>query len=105
MRLLARFILFGVLLLPILGLAAPDEIVLASYNVENYLGPASEDEGATRRTRPKSDAAIEAIVRIIKEIHPDILGVCEMGRRDQFTKFQERLEEQGLHYSDSEFVD
>jgi endonuclease/exonuclease/phosphatase family metal-dependent hydrolase len=85
--------------------AGPEEVRVASYNVENYLGPAPEEQPGARRSRPKSDAAIESIVRIVKETDPDILGVCEMGHADQFASFKERLAGAGLRYADSEYVD
>ena len=80
------------------------EVKVASYNVENYLGPAPENQPPGRRARPKSEEAAGAIVAIVKEIDPDILGVCEMGTAEQFAAFQQRLADAGVGYKDSEFV-
>ena len=52
-------------------------VVFCSYNVKNYLG--ADQASAERRTKPKPEKEIEALVKVIAEINPDILGVCEMG--------------------------
>ena len=83
--------------------AQPYEVVVASYNVQNYLG--GENEGSGRPVRAKSKTSIDALVRIIKEINPDILGICEMGGPEQFEDFKARLKEAGLEYADSEYVE
>lgn len=84
--------------------AAPAEIIVASYNVENYLGPRAEGEGGARAAQPKSEKAMEAVANIIKEINPDILGVCEMGWPEQFEAFKQRLEHLDLGYRHFEYV-
>jgi Endonuclease/Exonuclease/phosphatase family len=81
-----------------------EEIVVASYNVENYLGEESEEDLSRRRAKPKSEKAVAAVIRIVKDIHPDILGVCEMGSPEEFAAFKARLEAEGLGYTDSEYV-
>jgi endonuclease/exonuclease/phosphatase family metal-dependent hydrolase len=80
------------------------EIVVASYNVENYLGEETPEETAHRRAQPKSEKAISAVVRVVKDINPDILGVCEMGKPEEFEVFKARLKEAGLSFIDSEYV-
>ncbi len=96
------------LFIPLLLHAAPRPIVVASYNVQNYLGEeeaeASAASGSGFRVRPKGEKAIEALVRVVKEINPDILGVCEMGRPEMFEDFKKRLAAAGLGYVDSEYV-
>ncbi len=83
--------------------AAPREIVVCQYNVQNYVG---EDQtlGNTRRAKPKSENEIAALIRVITEINPDILGICEMGSPERFADFCERLKAAGLGYVDSEYV-
>jgi endonuclease/exonuclease/phosphatase family metal-dependent hydrolase len=77
-------------------------IVFCSYNVRNYLG--RDQASAERRTKPKPEKEIEALIRIIAEINPDVLGVCEMGSPAAFEDFKARLEKAGLGYKDSEYV-
>lgn len=76
------------------------EVVFAAYNLENYLS--MERHGGDA---PKPEREIAALVRIVKEINPDILGVCEMGPHDQFEDFKKRLADAGLGFVDFEFVD
>src|SRR5688572_2011288 len=82
---------------------SPREIVVASYNVQNYIGEESEGFNG-QPAKPKSEKSIAALIRIIKEINPDVLGVCEMGRPQRFEDFKNRLREAGLEYVDSEYV-
>ena len=77
-------------------------IVFCSYNVRNYLG--IDQASSARRTKPKPEKEIEALIKVIAEIHPDILGVCEMGSPAAFADFKARLEKAGLEYADSEYV-
>jgi endonuclease/exonuclease/phosphatase family metal-dependent hydrolase len=77
-------------------------IVFCSYNVRNYLG--RDQASAERRTKPKPEKEIEELIRIIAEINPDVLGVCEMGSPAAFEDFKARLEKAGLGYRDSEYV-
>ena len=84
--------------------AAPREIVVCQYNVENYVDAKPAGEGSKYGTRAKSEKAAAALVRIIKEINPDILGVCEMGSPERFEDFKKRLNDAGLGYRDFEYV-
>ncbi|MEO6789297.1 MAG: endonuclease/exonuclease/phosphatase family protein [Chthoniobacteraceae bacterium] len=77
-------------------------IVFCSYNVRNYLG--RDQASAERRTKAKPEKEIEALIKVISEISPDVLGVCEMGSPAAFDDFKARLEKAGLGYKDSEYV-
>lgn len=77
-------------------------VVFCSYNVRNYIGP--DQASAERRTKPKPEKEIEALIKVITEISPDILGVCEMGSPAAFEDFKKRLEKAGLGYKDSEYL-
>src|SRR4051794_31479320 len=81
------------------------EIVVCHYNVENYVETKSPADGSRYGSRQKSEEAIAALVDIIKQINPDILGVCEMGSPARFEEFKTRLNEAGLGYTDSEYVE
>lgn len=78
-------------------------IIFCSYNVRNYLG-SDQAAPADRRTRPKSEKEIEALISVIKDINPDILGVSEMGSQKMFEDFKARLANAGLIYKDSEYL-
>ena len=77
-------------------------IVFCSYNVRNYIG--RDQASAERKTKPKPEKEIEALIKVISEIAPDVLGVCEMGTPAAFDDFKARLEKAGLGYKDSEYV-
>jgi endonuclease/exonuclease/phosphatase family metal-dependent hydrolase len=99
-----RFFLF----LHLLAAAAfaaepPKEIVFTAYNLQNYL--MMERWEAGNKPAPKPEKEIIALMRVIKDIRPDILGVCEMGDPGQFEDFQRRLAEAGLEFNDFEFVE
>ncbi|MCX6967787.1 MAG: endonuclease/exonuclease/phosphatase family protein [Verrucomicrobia bacterium] len=92
----------GVLLFA--GPAFGNDFVFAGYNVENY-APVGIP-GETKSGRPgKTQEAASAVVQVVKEIGPDILGVCEMGTAPQFEEFRHRLEAAGLGYRDFEWVE
>jgi len=84
--------------------AASDQVVFASYNVENYLPSDRPVDGKYEKGAMKPESEINALIRVIKEINPDILGVCEMGSQEHFDDFKERLKTAGLGYTDFELV-
>jgi endonuclease/exonuclease/phosphatase family metal-dependent hydrolase len=100
-RLVAVLLVFR---LPLLVAVEPQAIIIATYNIENFVGKAVAEEGGPRRPKPKSDKAIDAVVQIVKDINPDILGVCEMGEPERFEEFKKRLAGAGLGYRDFEYV-
>ena len=86
------------------GIACAQEpVTFAHYNIENYL-EMNRREGAETVFGPKPDHEKNTLIRIIKEIHPDILGLAEMGPPDQFEDFQKRLKEAGLEFPYTEYV-
>ena len=100
-------VLLTSLLLFVCGLplfAAPDEIVFCTYNVRNYVNEKPKGPDDKYGTKAKPESEIAALLKIIKDINPDILGVCEMGTPDRFEDFKKRLAELGLGYTDSEYV-
>ena len=84
--------------------AAPDEIVFTGYNVENYLIAEKTEGGVHSSTAPKPEEEKQALIKVIQEINPDILGVCEMGSPAAFDDFKKRLAGAGLGYTDFEYV-
>ncbi len=96
----ARIMLFVLLCQSAFG---QQEVIFVHYNVENYL-EMNRRQGGRIGIAPKPEGEKNALVRIIKEIHPDILGVAEMGPPDQFEEFQNRLKEAGLNLPFSEYV-
>jgi len=85
--------------------ADPPEIVFCSYNLENYAAGKPPVGNARFGTKPKSEAAVAALVAIVKDIQPDLLGVCEMGSPEKLAEFQQRLKEAGVDLPEKEFVE
>ena len=84
--------------------AEPREIIVCQYNVRNYINAKVAGEGQRLPAKGKPPEEIDALIRVIQEINPDILGVCEMGTPDRFDDFKKRLADAGLGYVDSEYV-
>jgi endonuclease/exonuclease/phosphatase family metal-dependent hydrolase len=99
--------IFGLGLLAVFWLTgtafAEEAVTFAHYNVENYLEMNRREGGGTVLS-PKPEGEKNTLIRIIKEIHPDILGVAEMGPPDQFQEFQKRLKQAGLEFPFTEYV-
>ena len=57
------------------------------------------------KSEPKPEKEKAALFHIIQSINPDILGVCEMGPKDQFEDFKKHLADAGLGYTDFELVE
>ena len=87
----------------IAGAEEAGEVVFANYNLENYFQAADFPEGKEKLS--KSPQAIAAEIRVIQDIHPDILGVCEMGPPGEFADFKARLKSAGLDYPETEYVE
>jgi len=87
--------------------SAPEEIgefVFCSYNLENYSEAIAPGPSSPFGSKAKSETAIATLVRIIQEIHPDVLGLCEMGSPAKFEEFRQRLNDAGLGFVDAEYV-
>jgi endonuclease/exonuclease/phosphatase family metal-dependent hydrolase len=100
-----RWLLFGWLaFVPLVReLKAEPPVTFAHYNLENYLVMDRKEHGQVVH-EAKPDAEVGPLIRIIQQIHPDLLGVAEMGPPDQFRSFRERLEAAGVSFADEEYV-
>jgi endonuclease/exonuclease/phosphatase family metal-dependent hydrolase len=87
-------------------LGAADSVTVACYNVENYLRMDRYDRTVKKSLRdaPKPEEEVQAVVRIVRDIHPDVLGIIEMGSPEDFRDFQKRLSGAGLKYPHTEYV-
>ncbi|MGC1481010.1 MAG: endonuclease/exonuclease/phosphatase family protein [Chthoniobacterales bacterium] len=81
-----------------------DSIVVAVYNVENWLTMGRTVNGERLDAAPKPDDEKEAVVDVIVEASPDIISVIEMGSKADFEDLRERLAKRGLEYADAEYV-
>jgi len=77
---------------------------VASYNVENYLKMERRVDGKVVPDAPKPEEEIAAVIRVVKQINPDILGIVEMGDEAVLEDFRARLKAAGLDYPNKEWV-
>jgi len=82
----------------------PLPIVVASYNVLNYLPMERRVDGNSVPDAPKPEREIEALLKIIQSASPDVLGLSEMGDESMLADLQNRLKAAGLDYPHSEWV-
>jgi endonuclease/exonuclease/phosphatase family metal-dependent hydrolase len=101
MRKAACWLLSLLLCGPLLG----DEIVVASYNVENYWLGERETSASLIKEPPKPEAEIAAVIKVLNRIKPDILGVMEIGDESMLEDFQKRLRTAGLNYPYREWIE
>ena len=92
-----RIVAIVFLLLPCKG-ESSDSITFTAFNVHDY-----ETEAAPKRPA-KPEASIAALVAILGQIKPDLLGVCEMGSPTALKDLQTRLDAAGIHLPHSEWV-
>src|SRR5258707_15029444 len=77
--------------------------IFAHYNLENYIVMDRRENGTLVHSS-KPEKEIKPLLRIIREIHPDLLGVAEMGSPGQFESFRQRLAQEGITFVDVEYV-
>lgn len=81
---------------------APEKIVFAAWNVRNYrLAPPREPEVSNP---PKTEASADAVAAVLAGIAPDIVGLCEIGTREDLADLQRRLASRGLSLPHAEWV-
>ena len=94
------------LLVPQHGAAKPSEtVIFAAWNLRNYMLRPVKSEGGRITTPAKAPESIAAVVETLREIRPDILGLCEMGTRKDLADLQRRLKNAGLDLPHKTWVD
>ena len=79
-------------------------IRIASYNVENYGVIPRPDGGGILHDAGKPLAERDAVARMIADLHPDILGLMEIGEPQQFEDLRARLKKAGVDYPFAEYL-
>lgn len=82
-----------------------NEVVVASYNVENYLMMPRWVDGHYRSNAGKPVIEKEAVAKMLAQVHPDILGLMEMGDQSQLNDLKQRLGEAGMTFSETEYLE
>jgi endonuclease/exonuclease/phosphatase family metal-dependent hydrolase len=81
-----------------------DSLTIASYNVENYILMPRRIDGRIRQDAGKPESEKNAVVRMIGTIHPDVLGIMELGEPVQLEDLRTRLKEAGMDYPHVEYL-
>ena len=81
-----------------------EEVIVASYNVQNYwlVDPANEHPLIDEPAKPEQ--AITAVIKVLNRIKPDIVGLIEIGDESMLIDLQRRLRAAGLDYAFREWV-
>ncbi len=80
------------------------QVVVASYNIRNYLTMDRWLDGERVSDKPKPADEIAALIQVIKDIDADILQISEIGTREDLEDLSERLVKAGLNYSEMELL-
>ena len=81
-----------------------EELVIATYNVENY-GPADRmTEAGYRQDYPKPEPEKRALRRVVRDLGADVLVLQEMGGRSHLLELQRDLRSEGCDYPFAELA-
>ena len=83
----------------------PRFVTFVGYNLRNYLKMERQGKGGLLPGQPKPEREVRALVDMIADIKPDILGVCEIGTREDLADLQQRLAGGGVNLPVAEWVD
>lgn len=78
-----------------------------AYNVENWLlldDRYDAKSHTSSKNAPKPDQEKAAVIAIVNGVQPDVLGVCEIGTKEDLTDIQSRLKSAGLDLPHSHYV-
>lgn len=82
----------------------PLRVRFTAWNLKNYLHVAAPPPpGSTEKSKSPRERA--AIVSMLTQIHPDVLGVCEMGSAADLAVLQADLKKAGLDLPQTEWVE
>lgn len=84
--------------------AAPKPIVVAAYNVENWLPMSRTVDGKRDKDASKPEEEKATVVEVISALSPDIICIVEIGPESDFQDLQDRLAAKGLKYVDTEHL-
>jgi len=77
--------------------SAQKPVNFMAYNIRNFL-TMDRYENGERKKHPKPDSEVTPLIEIIAESKPDILGICEIGTKQDLQKFNALLKAKGLDY-------
>jgi endonuclease/exonuclease/phosphatase family metal-dependent hydrolase len=65
-----------------------------AYNLKNWLTMERYVDGQLQQEQPKPESEKKSLLRILRQIQPDVLGVCEIGSEEDLRDFQQRLRDE-----------
>lgn len=74
----------------------PAPIRVVAYNLRNWLPLERRVDGEIVAAAPKPEAEKSVAVRMLAALHPDVVGVCEIGTEDDLADLQARLRAAGV---------
>jgi endonuclease/exonuclease/phosphatase family metal-dependent hydrolase len=77
---------------------------IATYNVRNYLSTNRRVDGQYKTDWPKPDAEKTALRAVIRQAHPDVLALEEMGDAKELEELRRDLAAEGVDYPYSTLV-
>ncbi len=89
---------FGLVLWLWMGLLKAETLVVATYNVENYVATDRMTEEGYRKDYPKPETQKQALRAVIRGIDADVLVLQEMGTAGYLEELQRDLKRDGLDY-------
>ncbi len=97
------FALVSLLAVTRLAAQSPDTntFVVAAYNVENWV--LMERHGQQNRPKPVKEK--KAVFDVLASIHPDVLGIEEMGTTNELAELAAGLRKKGLDYPYREWIE
>src|SRR5262245_40326658 len=75
--------------------AQTNTITIAAFNIENWN---TIERGKNHQLEPKPLGEREAVVGVITNVRPDVIGMEEMGQTNDLAELVERLKTAGLEY-------
>ena len=84
--------------------AAGKGLRFISYNVENWLAMDRRSNRGTLKNAPKPDSEKKAVVSLLANHAPDVIGLCEIGEATDLAEIQSALKAAGLDLPHSHFT-
>jgi endonuclease/exonuclease/phosphatase family metal-dependent hydrolase len=91
----AIWLAFFAVSLPLFSQEKP-EFIFCAYNLKNWLSMERYLGGAAEEVAPKPAEEKKRLVEMLADIHPDVLGVCEVGTDEDVADLQKRLKSAGV---------
>lgn len=93
------------LLIPAILHGDDDHVVFVAWNLRHYSLKPVPNPSSETPPPPKSDTSIEAIVKTLAYLKPDIVGLCEIGSRADLHDLRRRLKKAGFDLPYSTLVE